>query len=95
MVATGLYLLRLHQRKGALPGLAWLAPCALSGCPLRPATARPGSPDRAGPLTGALLPPPPPRPCRHRHDTAKDKGHLRMWPMPFGCTTGDAATITC
>ncbi|HMH38026.1 MAG TPA: hypothetical protein VK584_13940, partial [Streptosporangiaceae bacterium] len=50
-------------------GLASLARCALSGCPLRPATAR--FPGRAGSLTGALLPP------RwlglQQHDTASDK----------------------
>jgi hypothetical protein len=57
--------------KGSLAGLASLAPCALSGCPLSPATARAGSPGQAGSLTGALLPP------RwlslQQHDTAGDK----------------------
>jgi hypothetical protein len=56
-----------------LPGLASLAPCALSGCPLRPATAGPGSPgpsrlaDRGPVATSALLA------CLQQHDTARDK----------------------
>jgi hypothetical protein len=50
-----------------------LAPCAPVGCPLRPATAGPGSPDRAGSRTAALLPRPPRWPCFQRYDTARDK----------------------
>ena len=49
------------------------APCAPAGCPLRPATAGPDSPGRAGSRTAALLPRPPRWPCPQRHDTARDK----------------------
>ena len=50
-----------------------LAPCAPVGCPLRPATAGPGPPDRARSRTAAQLPRPPRWPCPQRHDTARDK----------------------
>jgi membrane protein DedA with SNARE-associated domain len=49
------------------------APCAPAGCPLRPATAGPGSPGRAGSPAAALLPRPPRWLCLQRHDTARDK----------------------
>ena len=73
MVATGLCLLRLHQRKGLLAG-AGLAgtvrgvrlPAEAGGCQAR-------FPGRAGSLTGAVLPRPPRRLCLQRHDTARDK----------------------
>src|SRR5206468_2472208 len=67
-VATGLYQLRLHQPKGAR------LPAGLAGTVravrllLRPATAGPGSPGRAGSLAGAPLPPR--WLCLQRHDTA-------------------------
>ncbi len=56
-----------------MPGAGLAGTARAVRLPLRSATAGPGSPDRAGSLTGAL----PPRParwlCLQQHDTASDK----------------------
>lgn len=83
----GLCLLGSTSARARLSVLASLAPCAPSGCPLRSATAGPVPrpswlADRGPAATSTPLALPP----RARH--GQGQGHLRMWPMPFGCTTG-------
>jgi hypothetical protein len=69
----GLCLLRLHQRKGSLAGAGLAGTMRAVRLPAEVGDCRARFPDRAGSLTGALLPRPPRWLCLQRHDMARDK----------------------
>jgi hypothetical protein len=69
----GLCLLRLHQRKGSLVGAGLAGTMRAVRLPAEVGDCRARFSDRAGSLTGALLPRPPRWLCLQRHDMARDK----------------------
>jgi hypothetical protein len=69
----GLCLLRLYQRKGSLVGAGLAGTMRAVRLPAEVGDCRARFSDRAGSLTGALLPRPPRWLCLQRHDMARDK----------------------
>jgi hypothetical protein len=65
--------LRLHQRKGSLAGADLAGTVCAIRLPAEVGDCRARFPGRAGSLTGAVPPRPPPSALLQRHDTARDK----------------------